>query len=60
MRSLNTLSLISASLLHVTRGHITQEIPSTTISIISKVIIFRSNNYNIKVLIYNLIYIKFN
>jgi len=31
MRSLNTLSLISASLLHVTRGHMTQEIPSATV-----------------------------
>jgi hypothetical protein len=31
MRSLNTLSLIGASLLHVTRGHMTQEIPSATI-----------------------------
>jgi hypothetical protein len=39
MRSLNTLSLISASLLHVTRGHMTQEIPSTTIPTLSFLII---------------------
>jgi hypothetical protein len=31
MQSLNTLSLIGASLLHVTRGHMTQEIPSATV-----------------------------
>jgi hypothetical protein len=31
MRSLNTLSLIGASLLYVTRGHMTQEIPSATV-----------------------------
>ena len=35
MRSLNTLSLISASLLHVTRGHMTQEIPSATVPTIT-------------------------
>jgi len=44
MRSLNTLSLIGASLLHVTRGHMTQEIPSATVptSIYTTILIVRS------------------